>query len=1545
MARNVNSTTELPTITTTPPPTALTATDPSPASMRQSRQQHSISPTPISTQQQSRSGSGSQPRSQTNSPIQPQHERNTSSSSSPYEYYPSWLPQRPLNPPPPASTSTTIARVQNPYPGNEIEEIDIAADPELVAELARVEAYAEPDPSTPNPPRKSTTSSSSVPSSSASAFIRRLGGRKATPRPIRIVSTNSHSPARALVALGDASPVPERSPQPSPRPEVAQAHAPFHRRVWSRVTRRRGALPAEFASPMLGADLLSPPPPSQPRRASRYPYSPTPSPAVPPLGFSGAGGFPLVEPTFKTRHLQLAHLLRPSLVIRFWYRLWILLVLAHIPLQLWFDFTAVWVLVDVSRHPSSSLSAIGTTSGSSRPWSLATAAYIGCTVAWLVFVVVLYEGVYGFVRQWRVKRPRILPIYLSSAAFNYAAMTSYEVFCFLFHIRWGLFDRTPAPVTSTFEKQTHAAAPTAANVNSAAIPPQVDTVIPAVARKADVVDGDESDDESHSPLVQFLAESCYLYAQNWPTAALLLPRAALALALLFAFSSAQVSRDTSISSSTPATARDPTYFRVGDGALTAYARGVLMAGAIWAAWRILVVLASWFGLWILSGHACAGICGPRYPWEEDEYLGEGDRSYGRGPATEKDHLQYVFSQQPGQPASPLPYARRQTYSSYGRPLSYGYGVGVGTPRSHEKGESEGTKAATATASASQGTPYAYPHYRAHPFGYDFDEHEQTYKGPPLPWRWREHTRQRVQEAWEFCLVGVAKPSSIGVRQQGGLPVPAVAVQEAEEGAGEGAAPGGFEGIDRVLAAVGFPSQPTPARRGVLSQDLFVGPPDAPPPLGVTKKKSSTVGPAVALGAGLVAGSATFGPSAASPAHRRSPSGSPLGSSAGRKGKSKRRTRSGSEVLYPFIGKGAQVSSDDDAARRFVGVPFPPSPVISTSSEGEAGAHGEDEEDADTGAEGSDEPTSGSGSSRRTDSNAQSTSSSSRRLTLSSERASGSMSSLGQPVSSRYPFQFRTPPGPGGARGAGLAHHSHSESQSTGNTGTGTGTGGLRSDSAMTQSTGNRESTGGSSGASLSMSLGSPVSPGPGSPGSFSIGSGSGSVSPLGAGIIPMPPRHPQARGRGRAGSVPVIGSGSGYHPRSSLPPMPLPPLPSPSARSTGAQQGQMSDAEIAPDRSLEGHGVEDESFEDEGEGEGEDVVGLLSPSVGPSPKSSLSALRHRATSSLSLTGHPQRTRRAGSTASLSGQSSSSGSGARSRVGSSRSRAGSMISVHVRSRAQSLLHGLGAASHSSLELLGTRSRANSSMARLEEDVSLDAHDSSNGTSQEFGGHGGWVQRARRDDQSHSRSGSGNISDAVQSIMSASTSTGTGSASANENYTFGHPLRTQWHDEERHGELEPQSSLVVHSAPSPIPESPPESLRGEPSGLQSRASDRNLNLLTPERRSSQAPSEEATVSALTPREGSEEPEDTPRAPYQPGPTIPLTIPGSTRRQADRATSEEDMISTAPQSFVTMPATLASQTTDSEEARTVSSWGGGVGDRMQRHAMGEGSAWGPA
>jgi hypothetical protein len=155
----------------------------------------------------------------------------------------------------------------------------------------------------------------------------------------------------------------------------------------------------------------------------------------------------------------------------------------------------------------------------------------------------------------------MLPVYLSSPAFNLAALTSYTNFSFLQHLRYSAFFPEH---TSAFNSQ---------------FPSDPD------------YDLDEFYDPNERSWKQGLAETFFFYSQNLPTVALLLPRAGLSLALLFAFSGPAPTF--AFVSASAITQRDKTFFRQ-NGALSDYARGVLIANAVWTAWKVLVLLVSWY---------------------------------------------------------------------------------------------------------------------------------------------------------------------------------------------------------------------------------------------------------------------------------------------------------------------------------------------------------------------------------------------------------------------------------------------------------------------------------------------------------------------------------------------------------------------------------------------------------------------------------------------------------------------------------------------------------------------------------------------------------------------------------------------------------------------------------------------------------------------------------------------------------------------------------------------------------------------------------------
>ncbi|KAI0086063.1 hypothetical protein BDY19DRAFT_895416 [Irpex rosettiformis] len=836
----------------------------------------------------------------------------------------------------------------------------------------------------PPPGPRSTIHSASVPGMasgneagpSSEPFV---GGRKATPRSVRIVSLQN-------LAYGEK----EHSHPRRESTDPSRLFAGAQTRVWSRAT-SAGMSPTLFSAT------------SVPR------------------------------PRFRSTSLHLELLRNPSWRMRLWYYLFPLFIFFHLPLQTFFDFNAVFILLLVAKHPNPAAPGVP---GTGRNWSLGAAAYIACWVTQVFVVFVMYELIYSFVRRWRVKRPLILPIYFSSPAFNFAAMTSYTNFCFLYHIRASAFSR------------------------------------------------------EHGKFRDGLAETFYYYSQNLPTVALLLPRAALSLALLLSFWTPEAGElalaDMGVRP------RDGTFFRSSDQTLTNYARGVLIANAAWTAWRLLVLFVSWVGLWVLSGQGCAGLCGPRYRWEEED--------------------------------------NEKTIANFSQ--------------------------------------------------------DNFIQGDSLPWSWREGTLLRVIDAFEFCLTNKHPrgPSGLGDKKDYlGVDTPT------------GTAP--FDGIEKVFAAIGVPSDKHPARRGALSNDLFESPQATelrmeeppheiePPEPAVHPREKEPAAPSASL----------------------------------------------EKLPYPFTGHRSQVSSQDP-------IPFPPSPepgdTEAVTSEG-----GEDEE------EGEEHHSNDVESSE---------------VTTDDRRTSGSMSSLGRPVPSRYPFSFRRPMS---GRGS-LSSNSHVSpfSHLTHSTQSRSGQSHSTHLSMSTQSTGNRESSD--------------------SPASYPSSSNASPTALTGS-AIPMPPRHPHRRSR--AGTVPMSSPSS----QSSISPSGFTGRGQPRSRAdsglTHAESdlsmtfGQVPVPFVLDSEDDEGP-MRDDSLmdvpEDEGsaeEAEQHDSVGLLS--TGGSPRASRTSLR-QFTSGLQ--------RRA--------------NGSRSRSGTaSRSRTNSSNSESTRSRAQSLIHSIGAASRSSVEI-AVRSRANS-MARL------------------------------------------------------------------------------------------------------------------------------------------------------------------------------------------------------------------------------------------------------
>ncbi|KAF5331837.1 hypothetical protein D9611_008947 [Ephemerocybe angulata] len=740
------------------------------------------------------------------------------------EGYPSWLPRRPP-PPAPASTigTNTPAPFDPDYFNGDEEDLD------LDAELRHLDAQY-------GVAARASTGTEEEEESPVAPNPLLLGGRKPTPRSVRIV--NLESPGITEEPRGGATGgAAVGKKEGAAKPSYSTSYAHWKTRDAKRQNRvsSGSTAVAHPSSAVVGA----------PRGWTR-------ANAVPTMFNSIASSFypqdsPLVEarprPRFNTRGLHLELLRSPSIWMKVYYRLWPILNLAHVPLQTFLDFNAVYMLVQASKHPLPNAGP-----SSAKNWALGAAAYVASWLAWILIIFVVYEIVYSFARRWRVRRPLIFPIYISSPAYTYACMTSFNTFCLLQHLRYTAFVPIAPELDGLASSSSGSSTPRSSGEEEGLEKDGDGDVAQEMLERGhaharvDSTDSNEGNHETHPALarqhhrtdshpVAFqpkggkskggfgkkmrrmrkfwanvtwrdgLAETFNLYAQNVANVVTLLPRAGLALALLLAFSPGFGGEVSAFGSS----ARDSTFFRAQDGLLTGYAEGVLWANVAWTAWRVVVLWVSWMGLWILSGHSCAGICGPRDKWEEEE-LNRLSASLAR--------------------ARKVPYPNNTsaptTTTQGNTDANAAIGVGAGRRIIHKRFASNWSNGSNGSSA-------------------DGDD-------DVLPWEWRECTRARVQDAWEFCVVGDGGRLRWGAQGQGerqrqsrmmdnvsGAPqIPPLSgiVEEKrpvtpENGKGAGDDGTGLDeaGLQRVLAAVGFPAPgvPTPARRGALRSDLFESP--------------------------------------------------------------------------------------------------------------------------------------------------------------------------------------------------------------------------------------------------------------------------------------------------------------------------------------------------------------------------------------------------------------------------------------------------------------------------------------------------------------------------------------------------------------------------------------------------------------------------------------------------------------------------------------------------------------------------------------------------
>lgn len=209
----------------------------------------------------------------------------------------------------PQSNESPEPTSSNPSPVDQQTNADASASeptssPHRLSEASASEGYPSWLPKRPPPPAPTSTFHSSVgmhgspeagPSTSEPPF---MGGRKPTPRSVRIISLQD--------SYAEKDKENRREPTDQTRVSVPM-HA--HARAWSRAT----------GTPM-SPTLFSPENPFP--TTSRIP-----------------------QPKFHSNGLHLEILRNPTLTSRLYFHLFPLFVFAHVPLQTFFDFNAVFILI------------------------------------------------------------------------------------------------------------------------------------------------------------------------------------------------------------------------------------------------------------------------------------------------------------------------------------------------------------------------------------------------------------------------------------------------------------------------------------------------------------------------------------------------------------------------------------------------------------------------------------------------------------------------------------------------------------------------------------------------------------------------------------------------------------------------------------------------------------------------------------------------------------------------------------------------------------------------------------------------------------------------------------------------------------------------------------------------------------------------------------------------------------------------------------------------------------------------------------------------
>ncbi|GAA5954084.1 hypothetical protein JCM3765_005285 [Sporobolomyces pararoseus] len=240
-------------------------------------------------------------------------------------------------------------------------------------------------------------------------------------------------------------------------------------------------------------------------------------------------------------------------------------IFAHIPATIFLDFCLLYILCQVALYPAfpaanSTLAIFARRAiipvpsvAESTGWWVAVGVYAACTALWLFGVCFWKECGRGYLKRWGGGggKVQIEKVYVDAASFNYACARSYGTFSFMWQVRLAPL-RPKSPLAVAVEGTSR---------------------------------------------LDFVRETLCWYRQNWPTVLLLIPRAAISVALLLLYTT--TAYGTSMSTGQFAS-RDSAFFDSATGALTGFAAGVVLTNCAWAALRLVVLIVAWVGLWILD---------------------------------------------------------------------------------------------------------------------------------------------------------------------------------------------------------------------------------------------------------------------------------------------------------------------------------------------------------------------------------------------------------------------------------------------------------------------------------------------------------------------------------------------------------------------------------------------------------------------------------------------------------------------------------------------------------------------------------------------------------------------------------------------------------------------------------------------------------------------------------------------------------------------------------------------------------------------------------